>query len=145
MVPLNILLIHENIEEQEIFADAFKQLDLVYYLFYHPNGLKSVFDLIKERSPQLIFLDINPPDQSGIHFLKELKANKKYRHIPVIMFSSSTAWDDIQKCYDLGAHYYLVKHRGVQNLMPSLRKVCNLDWTQSQIIPTMENFVIEAS
>jgi CheY-like chemotaxis protein len=59
--------------------------------------------------PDMVLLDINLPDISGIELLTRIKADIKFRDIPVVMLTGSNTDDDIQKSYDLGASTYLVK------------------------------------
>jgi CheY-like chemotaxis protein len=59
--------------------------------------------------PQLILLDLNLPGLNGREVLSEIKATDHLRHIPVVVFSSSTAERDVMQSYMLGASCYLVK------------------------------------
>lgn len=59
--------------------------------------------------PQLILLDINLPDMSGIDLLKSIKKDDNFKDIPVVILTGSNEDQDIQKSYDLGARSYLVK------------------------------------
>ena len=60
-------------------------------------------------APELIMLDLNLPRVDGREVLAHIKTNPGLKHIPVIIFSSSEAEKDIQKCYDLQANCYIVK------------------------------------
>ncbi|OPX80886.1 MAG: transcriptional regulator PhoB [Methanosaeta sp. PtaB.Bin005] len=59
--------------------------------------------------PELILLDINLPDISGIDLLTLIKKEQRLKDIPVVILTGSNEDQDIQKCYDLGASSYLVK------------------------------------
>jgi CheY-like chemotaxis protein len=61
------------------------------------------------NSPNLILLDINLPDISGIDLLTRIKEDEIFRKIPVVILTGSNEDQDIQKSYDLGASSYLVK------------------------------------
>lgn len=56
-----------------------------------------------------ILLDWQMPRMNGIEFLRWIKKESGYEHIPVIMETSMVAPDDIKQGIDAGAFYYLTK------------------------------------
>ena len=46
-----------------------------------------------------------------------IKTSDKWRHIPVVMFTTSKSPEDIRKCYDLGANSFIVKPSSFENLL----------------------------
>lgn len=66
--------------------------------------------------PQLILLDLNLPDISGIELLRRIKKTRAFM-IPVVILTMSNEDQDIQKSYDLGASSYLVKPISDEALM----------------------------
>jgi CheY-like chemotaxis protein len=73
--------------------------------------------------PQLILLDINLPDISGIDLLTCIKKDKNLSNIPVVILTGSNVDQDIQKSYDLGADSYLVKPISNDALMQVIKKL----------------------
>lgn len=59
--------------------------------------------------PCFIILDINMPVYDGIQTLKELKADKRYKPIPVVMFSTSNAKGEKDSALQSGAETYITK------------------------------------
>lgn len=59
--------------------------------------------------PQLILLDLKLPKVSGLAVLKEVKSSEVVRRIPIVVLTSSTQSEDINRAYDRGANSYLVK------------------------------------
>jgi len=51
----------------------------------------------------LIFLDINMPVLNGFQTLRKLKADKRFRHIPVVIYSTSIQPQEEQQAVTLGA------------------------------------------
>jgi len=66
---------------------------------------------IKSRKElfDLIIVDINLPDQNGFEFIRNLKSEEKYRHIPVIILSIDATVPSIRRAVEAGAVDYLVK------------------------------------
>lgn len=75
------------------------------------QALKILFD--EERTnaplPDLILLDWNLPKISGNEVLRRIKEHEKLRNIPVLVFSSSVAEEDIQSAYNNHANGYITK------------------------------------
>jgi CheY-like chemotaxis protein len=139
---LNILLIDDDKEECTYFLETLQKLYLNFNLTYSADCLVQVYDVLDKNQIHLIFLDINLKEKDGIQFLKEIKSKENYRHIPVIMYTVSMRDEEIDQCYKLGAHYYMIKPYSEQNFLESLKKIFTHDWTEPQPIPSTFNFVI---
>lgn len=63
---------------------------------------------------ELIVLDVNLPGISGLDVLRFLKSDMRMRAVPVIVFSSSSDQQDIQRAYAGGAAAYLTKPVGLE-------------------------------
>jgi DNA-binding NarL/FixJ family response regulator len=71
------------------------------------KSVKEGLRACEEKKPDLVFLDINLPDGSGIGLLKELKDRQPY--IRVIMLTNSADSFYRHKCAELKAEYFLDK------------------------------------
>lgn len=58
---------------------------------------------------QLILLDLNLPDMTGIDILEKIKNNKHTKRSPVVVLTTTDDSREIQRCYDLGANVYITK------------------------------------
>ncbi|MFA5777036.1 MAG: response regulator [Parcubacteria group bacterium] len=63
----------------------------------------------KEKTPDLILLDIILPRKDGFEVLKELKSYEKTKKIPVVLLTNLGSLNDIEKAIALGATTYLIK------------------------------------
>jgi len=63
----------------------------------------------KMTCPSLILLDINIPKIDGLAVLQRLKSNPYLKSIPVLILTTSTRQEDVEKARKLGACGYLVK------------------------------------
>jgi DNA-binding NarL/FixJ family response regulator len=71
------------------------------------KSVKEGLQACEEKRPDIVFLDINLPDGSGIALLKELK--KRQPHIRVIMLTNSADSFYRHKCAELKAEHFLDK------------------------------------
>jgi CheY-like chemotaxis protein len=95
--------------------------------------------LIKnEDEPSLILLDINMPRKDGKQILKELKENILWRHIPIIMFTTSKSPEDIRICYELGANSFIVKPSSFENLV-DVTNIIGKYWMETVSLHTNSN------
>jgi CheY-like chemotaxis protein len=60
-------------------------------------------------SPSIVFLDLKMPRLTGFEVLELLKNSDGVKRIPIVVLSSSSSQEDVDKAYDLGANAYLVK------------------------------------
>lgn len=110
---VKILLADDDPEDRMIMEDTFREIQLSEIIHFVENGENILFYLDDIESdnnlPALIVLDLNMPRMNGTQTLKMLKANDRYRHIPVIIFSTSINTIEMNECIKTGASSYVVK------------------------------------
>ena len=110
---IKILLVEDNEADAAVTIRLLNLNKLNKDLILAKNGQDAIEVLQKKNregnSPNLILLDINLPDISGIDLLTRIKEDELFRKIPVVILTGSNEDQDIQKSYDLGASSYLVK------------------------------------
>ncbi|MBF0119641.1 MAG: response regulator, partial [Desulfobacterales bacterium] len=106
---INILLIEDHQYEAEILIQNFILSNILDINTKWVNCLSDGIDLLKNKSFDLIILDLNLPDSSGLETFNTI--HRCYPDIPIIIYSSdddiNTATQAIQK----GAQDYLIKQR----------------------------------
>jgi class 3 adenylate cyclase len=70
------------------------------------NG-KLALELLADADFDVILLDILMPEMNGLEVLERLKADDRWRHLPVIMVSALNDIDGVAHCLTLGADDYL--------------------------------------
>lgn len=81
------------------------------------------WETLQQKQPDLILLDVMLPGVDGVELLSRMKANEKFRDIPVIMATAKgTEYDKVQSL-DLGADDYLVKPFGMMEMVSRVKAV----------------------
>ena len=113
-----IVFADDDADDRLLLQEAFEENNLACRLDFVEDGVE-LLDYLKKNTtfPSLILLDINMPRKDGTQILKELKSSAQWRHIPVIMFTTSKSPEDIRKCYDLGANSFIVKPSSFESLV----------------------------
>ncbi|MEG2928896.1 MAG: response regulator transcription factor [Oscillospiraceae bacterium] len=93
---------------------------------------------LKTQLPHLVMLDIMLPDIDGLTILKRLKADPKFRDIPIIMLTAKNAEMDIVKALDLGAEDYISKPFGVLEMVSRVKAVLRRCEKQTPPAQTLE-------
>ncbi len=73
--------------------------------------------ILDRMMPDLILLDWMLPDESGIEWLKRLRADRDKKHLPVIMLTARGEEDDRVKGLNVGADDYITKPFSTKELV----------------------------
>jgi CheY-like chemotaxis protein len=73
--------------------------------------------------PDIILLDIELPNVSGLQILSRVRKHPKMRAIPVVMVTSRAEMSDVMRGLSLGANGYLSKPVAVESLRAVLRQI----------------------
>ena len=97
----------------------------------HSTGLEArgfadgaeFWEALEKEQPELVILDVMLPGEDGVAILKRLRADERYRDIPVIMATDrSTEFDKVQSL-DLGADDYITKPFGMMEMVSRVKAV----------------------
>jgi DNA-binding response OmpR family regulator len=76
----------------------------------------AVQTLLTRKMPDLIILDINMPEVSGLDMLEFLRRRPEWKNLPVVMLSSEAADTIVDKALELGADSYVMKPVTIEEL-----------------------------
>ncbi len=80
-MPKSVMIVEDNELNMKLFRDLIEASG--YETIRTRNGLEAL-DLAREHRPDLILMDIQLPEVSGLEVTKWLKDDDELRHIPVI-------------------------------------------------------------
>jgi len=96
---------------------------------------KDALGLAREHHPDLILLDYNMPDMMGDAILAELKGSGETASIPVMMVTTSSKEEHVQKCMAAGADEYVTKPINAQELLSKAASLLNIPQRVHRRIP----------
>lgn len=79
------------------------------YVLYEALSAKEGFEILENVIPDLLLLDIVMPGMDGYEMIRQLKASRRLRGIPVIFLTAETDPKSEVKGFDLGAADFIVK------------------------------------
>lgn len=141
----NILSIEDNEPDFMLLKEALLKIsNITINITNINNGQKALDYIFKKKeyknsiTPQLIILDINLPKVNGHEILKKIKKSKKYKSIPVIIFSGLESEENIQKSYEEYANSYITKNYDIE---PLLKKIITMGeyWLKTSEIPKIND------
>ncbi|HEX5025565.1 MAG TPA: response regulator transcription factor [Agriterribacter sp.] len=87
----------------------------------HATNAASCLAFLNQQTPDVILMDINLPDKSGIDLCREVK--EKYAAIHILGLSTLNQQSFIKKMLDNGASGYVIKNATQQELMEAIHTV----------------------
>lgn len=79
------------------------------------------FKKLEDKEPDLVLLDIMLPDADGYQIVKRIRANSRWKKIPVIMVTAKATEMDMVKGFDEGADDYIRKPFSVMELLSRVK------------------------
>ena len=121
----HVVYVDDDEEDRVLFCDALNELDDSVTLTVFRNGYELINYLEKNKDhlPCSIVCDMQMPMINGIELLQQLKADKRWQHIPVAIFSTSSAMIDSQNALQQGAVGFFSKPVTFDALKKTISKI----------------------
>jgi two-component system cell cycle response regulator DivK len=119
LMSKKVLIVEDNELNMKLFRDLLEAHG--YETVQTREGLEAL-KLAREHSPDLILMDIQLPEVSGLEVTKWIKGDEVLRHIPVIAVTAFAMKGDEQKIRDGGCEAYIAKPISVSNFIDTVRK-----------------------
>jgi len=125
-----ILMADDDDDDYLLTKKALQESKLVNTLCRVKDG-EELLDYLKYRGeyagnqacgrPGVILLDLNMPKKDGREALKEIKSDDDLKDIPVVVFTTSKAEEDIYKSYQLGVNSFITKPVTFEGLLQVMK------------------------
>jgi CheY-like chemotaxis protein len=128
-VPIEILLVEDNPGDARLTREALRDARVRNNLHVVPDGVEALAYLRREgkhataAAPDLILLDLNLPKKDGREVLGEIKNQDAFKHIPVVILTTSQAERDIVESYRLRANAYITKPVDLEQFLKVVQSI----------------------
>jgi len=117
----SILLVEDDPFLIEIYTTKFKQVG---FSIEKVEDGEECLRKLKEKTPDLLLLDIVLPNLNGWEILRKMKEDDNLKNIKVVILSNLGEKQDIEKGIKLGAIKYLVKaHYTPSEVVEEVKKI----------------------
>lgn len=141
MESIHILLVEDNEGDILLTKEALEDAKILVKLSVVRDGKEAIDFLNKAGKyaavalPDLLLLDVNLPKKNGHEVLKYIKTNENFKHIPVIILTTSSSPVDINLSYDNYANCYITKPVSVNDFLSMITTIENF-WISVVMLPT---------
>jgi CheY-like chemotaxis protein len=127
----NVLLIEDNPDHIELISTELMNSNKINKLFISYDGEEALNFLfcskkIKKKEIEVldfILLDLKMPKIDGFEVLKKVKTHPQFNRIPVIILTTSTSSEDMDRAKKIGAKGYIIKKFGSMQLFEEINKI----------------------
>ena len=103
------IMVQTDEDDRLITESAIKETGTDVALKFVP-GLVEMEKIVSQSGlPSLILLSDRGAISKAVGLVKQLRSNKSYLHIPVIVLGEVTTEEYVRECYEAGANTYIVK------------------------------------
>jgi two-component system cell cycle response regulator DivK len=114
-----ILIVEDNDLNLKLFRDLLSAHG--YDTLETKDGLEAIM-LTREQRPDLILMDIQLPEISGLDVTRRLKADESITHIPIIAVTAFAMKDDEEKILSAGCEAYISKPISIMHFLNTIRR-----------------------
>ena len=143
MKTTEVLLVDDNPADTDLTIEVLARTGCPSHVHAVTNGVEAIAFLRREGKyanailPDFVILDLNLPGKDGRAVLAEVKGDRLLRKIPIAIFSTSEARQDIVRSYELGANCYVSKPGNLRDFISAVTSIGEF-WFGSARLPREE-------
>lgn len=118
-------------DDEDIRVIAEKALRGSGYEVFSARDGESGLQLVKEKRPDLVILDLMMPRMHGFTVCQAVRSDPSLRHIAILVTSAKSYPVDVARARELGADYYLMKPYDIQELLLTVKTLAG---DRSQVV-----------
>jgi two-component system cell cycle response regulator DivK len=117
--PKRILIVEDNELNMKLLNDV---LEAYGYEIVKTGSGAAVLDLARQHRPDLVLMDIQLPDVSGLDAVRLLKEDPQTQAIPVIAVTAFAMAGDERRALDSGCDAYIAKPIMLREFLATVEK-----------------------
>ena len=120
-----IFLVEDDADDRKYFSDALAEIDSSVECVTARDGQEAL-DILNNPAlslPDYIFLDLRMPKINGRQFLLQIKKQPLLKHIPVIVYTTSTEVQEAEELSQLGAVRFITKPANTEEIFYVISQV----------------------
>ncbi len=121
-----ILIVDDDNDDQEIYADAIKEIGIPNEIRFFAGGQEALdYLLLTGEQPFIILSDVNMPLMNGIQFKEKIQQDNYLREksIPFVFISTNASALTVRQAHNLSVQGYFEKPDKMENVKNMLRKL----------------------
>lgn len=118
--PKVVVVVEDEPDTAEMFAEMMRLIGFQVVKSF--GGIRAI-DVIAEKHPVVVLLDLMMPDLSGLEVLRYMRRDPRLADIPVVIVSAKALPSDIQTGLEAGAAVYLTKPVAFADLKRAVEEV----------------------
>lgn len=113
-----ILLVEDSVNDVKLTTGALRAAGLANEIVVCRDGVEAIDYLFRqgvhsgrgdETCPAVVLLDLKMPRMDGLEVLSKVRADPRFKTLPIVMITSSAEEQDMIRSYNLGVNGYVVK------------------------------------
>ena len=117
-----VLVVEDNVLNMKLFHDLLKVHG--YNVLQTTDGMAAL-SLARQHRPDMIIMDIQLPDISGLEVTKWLKDDETLKTIPVVAITAFAMKGDKERFMEGGCDAYIAKPISIANFLQTIERFAN--------------------
>jgi two-component system cell cycle response regulator DivK len=118
-----ILIVEDNVLNMRLFSDLLKANG--YTVLQAKDGPEALH-IVRLDRPDLILMDIQLPEMSGLEVTERMKADEEFRSIPIVAVTAFAMKGDEEKIRQAGCDGYLTKPISIGGFIQAVERYSSL-------------------
>lgn len=129
---IKIVLIEDDLDDVELLQENLDAHGIHYTLSVIKDGSAALqFCDNSDFLPDIIIMDFNLPKVHGREVITRIRSDKRFANVPILILSTSSAMEDINYAYKVGADKYQVKPATLEAIRQTIDTIVQLATTKN--------------